>query len=185
VLEMSTAVVQTLSPPSWPGLSRPSTTFRGSGALPENGNILPVWIAEMDQTHFPGAWPSLYGGFTLDSGSDIRMRFSINETVKTVTTAEERPRSGLVFGNTAMQVCCDTDIERAVGTVGHDVDPGITHTGIGPLGWLIFSLFGLGVGDVEVVDGRDKPGHDGLPGDGVSGDGLPGDRVLADAMGGV
>jgi Ser/Thr protein kinase RdoA (MazF antagonist) len=73
--------------------------------------------------------------------------FEINQTSQPITLNESAPEPFPMFPNPANQIARDTNAERPIATIRHDVDPA-AH---GPM---------MFVGGEENVDGRHKAGHD-------------------------
>ncbi|MEA2737537.1 MAG: hypothetical protein QOH05_844 [Acetobacteraceae bacterium] len=102
---------------SWPGLARPPTT-----SDQYDGQVIPIRIAGDDQSDFPGPRPSLQAGLPLDGGAHVGVGFGIDQTMQFVATGEARSHTFLMLSNAAGQVARHADVERAVRTIGHDVD---------------------------------------------------------------
>jgi hypothetical protein len=142
-----------LPPVSWPALCRPSTTL-----LQKAGQIVPIRIARDDQPNLPGSWPPLDAGFALDLCEYVAMLFTVNQATQYVFPHENPPHPVPVFVYPAREIRCNPDVQSAVRTVGHDVNPTAFHAVVHNKRMLTNGLSASG--DRQVVGGRDKAGHD-------------------------
>ena len=89
------------------------------------------------------AWPVLHGLLSLDGGPNVVVALGVDESFEAIALGESVDHSFTMFPTAACEVARHADIQSAVGTVGHDVNPAASHAS-----------------RMKPVDGRDKPGHD-------------------------
>jgi hypothetical protein len=63
----------------------------------------------------------------VDCGEDVFVSFDVDQPMQTVMAGETIDQPILVLGNATANVARDADIQRSVGTIGHDVDPTGRH----------------------------------------------------------
>ncbi len=77
----------------------------------------------MDESDLPGARPVLQSPLPLDGRGNVVVAFREDEAGQTVPLGEPFDQALSVFPRPARDVVGHAEIERAVGSVGHDVDP--------------------------------------------------------------
>ena len=89
----------------------------------------------------------LHGPFPLDGCGNVVVAFSANKPSQTVPLGEPFNQALAVFPRSARDITRYAETERAIGSVGHDVDPApaLSHV---PM--------------LQAVDARNKSGHDDL-----------------------
>jgi hypothetical protein len=85
--------------------------------------ITPLGILAMNEPDFPGARPMFEVLFPLNGGQNRFMMLDVNELVQSIPLAEAFDQALAMFPRTAGQISGDADLQHAIGTVGHDVDP--------------------------------------------------------------
>ena len=83
--------------------------------------------------------------FALDRAANVVMRLKPNEPFQSVLLCESGNDTGAMLIGTFQQVTRDADIKNAVTSIRHDVNEAASHER-----------------SKQDVDGRDKPGHDGV-----------------------
>ena len=128
---------------AWPGHPR------GSGE--SLVKIVPGRIGGEDQPHLPGARRQCFRFLPLNGSADIVMVLDVDQPPEIVPSGEAvgHPR-GVPRPGGQDQDRWSHRHQRTVRPVRHDVDPTAMHTAF-------ISSAGAGL---QLVDGRDKPGHD-------------------------
>src|ERR1700688_2475159 len=65
--------------------------------------------------------------FALDGAANVIVSLDIDQTLEAVSLREPIEQTLPVLPDTSGKIAGDTDVERAVGTVGQDVDPATAH----------------------------------------------------------
>ena len=127
--------------PSWPGLSRPSTSSftsawvrvgpRAFGSVPQTAfilgitpasrTIIPVRIHRQDQPHLPCARPVFHVLLSLDRVNDAVEALIIDEPVQPIPPRETGQQILAVLPNASGEIARHPDIKDTVRSVGHDV----------------------------------------------------------------
>jgi hypothetical protein len=112
--------------------------------------IPPFGVGAIDQPRLPGARPALHILFALDCRRNLLVPFDIYQPAQSIAAGE------LAADARPMLVCAssdfvgDTDVQRAIRPVGHDVNPATLHgvdRGTGNLrrhGWRAFAHHDVG-----------------------------------------
>jgi len=83
---------------------------------------------------------------SLDGGLNVVKPLKIDEAFQTMASCEAIDKAGAMFKYSAYKIVGDANVKDSVGSVGQYVDiTAIRHAVI-----------------MKGVDGRDKPGHDGI-----------------------
>ena len=85
--------------------------------------VVPIGVLRDDEIDLPGARPVLHGPLALDGRGNALVALRVDESGQTVPLGEPLNQALAVFPRSTHDVIGDTEIERAVGSVGHDVDP--------------------------------------------------------------
>ena len=85
--------------------------------------VVPVGIASHDRAGLVGAVPALHGGLALDRGLDLVVPFVPDETFQPVLLREAGNQARAMLVNAPAEIARHADVERAVRSVRHDVDP--------------------------------------------------------------
>jgi hypothetical protein len=117
--------------------------------------IIPLRICCEDAPHLPSSRPMLHVVFALDGRLNIGVRLHIDKPFQSVSLGETWHQPFTVFPGTPTYIGGHAGLERAVRPVGYYVDPATFHRKNVPSDPTANS---------EVVEGRDKPGHDGNAG---------------------
>jgi hypothetical protein len=88
---------------------------------------------------------------SLDRGQDRRVAFSPNQAFEPVLRREAWDNTFAVLPDSAGEVARYPEVENAVATIGHQIDPGFSHCAI------LSKCSGV---RNDCGDGRVKPGHD-------------------------
>jgi hypothetical protein len=107
--------------------------------------VAPLRIFFEDETGLPRPRPMLDVFLSLNGSSNIVLTFEIDELVQPISLCESRHDARAMLAHSTNKIIGDANVKDAVGAVGHDVDPTSLHGAI-----------------LVDVDGRDKPGHDGV-----------------------
>ena len=89
--------------------------------------IAPVGVVLADQPEFPLALPFLHRLLPQDGVADVLVPFGMDQAGEAVFGAELGALARPVLGDARGQVRRYADVERAVGGVGHDIDPAAFH----------------------------------------------------------
>jgi hypothetical protein len=89
--------------------------------------IVPFAVDPIDKPHFPTARPMLHRLFALNCGSDVVVRFEINQAREAVPFRETLNQMVTMLITAAHKIARDTNIEDAVAPVGHDVNEAASH----------------------------------------------------------
>ena len=93
---------------------------RGLDIVPQ---VAPVGVLRADQLELPLALPLLHRLLARDGLADVGVAFGVGQAGEAVFGAEFGAGALAVLVNAGGEVGGDADVERAVGGVGHDVDP--------------------------------------------------------------
>ena len=132
--------------PSWPDLTRPSTT--SDEVLVQ---IAPVRIFSDDKSELPGTRPMLDVFFSLERDADIVVPLDIDQPLQSIALRKALGHAFPVFPNAPREITRDTNVESTARSVRQDVEPSALHQ-------ISISRTGS-CGNVR-LDGRVKPGHD-------------------------
>src|SRR6266436_1780895 len=132
-------VSTTPTPPSWPGLPRPSTSLLCNGFE----EVVPIRICGDNRSDLPRARPMFDVVLALDSVTDVVESLEIGQPLQAVLLGEAIDESRAMLEDAANKIVCHPDIENAVRTIGQNINVPTFHAVI-----------------LQDVDGRDKPGHD-------------------------
>ena len=89
--------------------------------------IVPAGVQSFNQINFPFARIILDPLFTLDGQDDIGMCFKPHQLLQSMLARETRCDVVFMFINPLRQVRCYTRVNYPTRSVGHHVDPGLTH----------------------------------------------------------
>lgn len=82
-----------------------------------------------DELDFPCTPPMLHIPLALSCQTHVFVAFGIDKPVQAVLLREAVDKASPVFPNTAREVVCHADVQRAVGSVCHDVHPSAGRLG--------------------------------------------------------
>src|SRR5882672_136492 len=102
----------------------------GAGALTSRKlivEVLPLRIGREDEPDFQGARPALQNLLPLNRRADVLMAFGPHQALQSVAFREAWNGAGAVLPGAMGKIAGDADVERAVGSVRHDVDPAALH----------------------------------------------------------
>ena len=106
--------------------------------------VMPIRIKIEDKAYLPSARPMLHVAFALDRVANVREGLIPYKPIEGVTRSESVDCSAAMLPNSTAKIVRYAEIERPIWPVGDDVDPPAAHGG-----------------NLDRVDGRDKPGQDG------------------------
>ena len=107
--------------------------------------VVPTGVLRDDEIHLPGARPVLHSPLPLDGCGYFVVPLRVDEAGQTVPLGEPFNQTLPVFPCSAHNVTGDAKIERAVGSVSHDVNPAPAPSHVPML---------------QSVDARNNSGHD-------------------------
>ena len=89
--------------------------------------IVPIGIELVNEAHLPCAWPFLDPRFPGNRVLDFLVALHENQPLEAIAFREPLIGSIMMFGSAAANVRRDADIERAVPSVGNNIDPAAFH----------------------------------------------------------
>jgi hypothetical protein len=113
--------------------------------------IIPVRIQFKNQPDFPGARPVFDVAFPLNGRLNAVVPFRIHKAMEGIALGKAGNQSFAMFKDSPRQIGCHADIQRAIGPIGHDVNPASLH---------LKECMRIHLDRKDSVDGRIKSGHD-------------------------
>lgn len=107
-------------------------SHEGFCAIALGGQIPPIGVQALDQRDFLGAEQALELFLAGDCLQYLGIGFEIHQAQNVILLGESGELPGFVFANSAMQIVCHADVERAI-AVCEDVDA----VGAAGHGWLL------------------------------------------------
>jgi hypothetical protein len=89
--------------------------------------IMPIWILALDEIDFPLAMPAFELLLACDGRRHVIKLLKSDKMVDTVALGEAFDRPRPMLPKTRNQIGRDSDVERAIGAAGEDVDARLFH----------------------------------------------------------
>jgi hypothetical protein len=114
--------------------------------------VVPGRIYRQDEVHLPASRPMLHVSLVLDRRAGIAVALHVYQPLQPISLGEPGQNAFAMLPSVFREVARHPGMLDAVRAVRHYVGPGTCHTA---------TLQPRGIGRNALVDGRDKPGHDG------------------------
>ena len=91
--------------------------------------IIPVRIRGVDKADLPGTGPMLDGLLALNGVAHIIEALRINQSLQAVMLCKSIDKPLPMFIGSSRQIARDTDIQDAVASIAHEINPAASHNG--------------------------------------------------------